>query len=90
MLKDYKVGKAYEYFSSGWLQEGYFLKAKSNNNLCKAASSSFVPDFVRSLIVKNSEILDFPTSKLIKSVELITRTRPMNIFQVGGYRRDIS
>ena len=32
MLKDYKVGKAYEYFSSGWLQEGYFLKAKSNNN----------------------------------------------------------
>jgi hypothetical protein len=27
MLKDYKVGKAYEYFSSGWLQEGYFLKA---------------------------------------------------------------
>jgi hypothetical protein len=35
MLKDYKVGKAYEYFSSGWLQEGYFLKAKSNNNnLC--------------------------------------------------------
>jgi hypothetical protein len=25
MLKDYKVGKAYEYFSSGWLQEGYFL-----------------------------------------------------------------
>jgi hypothetical protein len=28
MLKDYKVGKAYEYFSSGWLQEGYFLKAK--------------------------------------------------------------
>jgi hypothetical protein len=22
MLKDYKVGKAYEYFSSGWLQEG--------------------------------------------------------------------
>ena len=30
-----KVGKAYEYFSSGWLQEGYFLKAKSNNNnLC--------------------------------------------------------
>ena len=26
MLKDYKVGKAYEYFSSGWLQEGYFLK----------------------------------------------------------------
>ena len=41
----------------------------------KAASSSFVPDFVRSLslIVKNSEILDFPISKLIKSVELITR-----------------
>jgi hypothetical protein len=34
MLKDYKVGKAYEYFSSGWLQEGYFLKTKSNNNLC--------------------------------------------------------
>ena len=34
MLKDYKVGKAYAYFSSGWLQEGYFLKAKSNNNLC--------------------------------------------------------
>ena len=32
MLKDYKVGKAYEYFSSGWLQEGYFLKTKSNNN----------------------------------------------------------
>jgi hypothetical protein len=31
-LKDNKVGKAYEYFSSGWLQEGYFLKAKSNNN----------------------------------------------------------
>jgi hypothetical protein len=32
---DYKVGKAYEYFSSGWLQEGYFLKTKSNNNnLC--------------------------------------------------------
>ena len=26
MLKDYKVGKAYEYFSSGWLQEEYFLK----------------------------------------------------------------
>jgi hypothetical protein len=24
--------QAYEYFSSGWLQEGYFLKAKSNNN----------------------------------------------------------
>jgi hypothetical protein len=38
MLKDYKVGKAYEYFSSGWLQEGYFLKAtgksNNNNNLC--------------------------------------------------------
>jgi hypothetical protein len=34
----------------------------------EAASSSFV----RFLIVKNSEILDFPTSKLIKSVELIT------------------
>ena len=34
MLKDYKVGKAYEYFSSGWLQEGYFLKTKSNNNVC--------------------------------------------------------
>ena len=34
MLKDYKVGKTYEYFSSGWLQEGYFLKAKLNNNLC--------------------------------------------------------
>ena len=32
MLKDYKVDKAYEYFSSGWLQEGYFLNAKSNNN----------------------------------------------------------
>jgi hypothetical protein len=32
MLKDYKVGKAFEYFSSGWLQEGYFLKTKSNNN----------------------------------------------------------
>jgi hypothetical protein len=32
MLKDQKVDKAYEYFSSGWLQEGYFLKAKSNNN----------------------------------------------------------
>ena len=34
MLKDYKVGKAYEYCSSGWLQEGYFTKAtgKSNNN----------------------------------------------------------
>ena len=26
MLKDQKVDKAYEYFSSGWLQEGYFLK----------------------------------------------------------------
>ena len=35
MLKDYKVSKAYEYVSSGWLQEGYFLKTKSNNNnLC--------------------------------------------------------
>jgi hypothetical protein len=34
MLKDYKVGKAYEYFLSRWLQEGYFLKTKSNNNLC--------------------------------------------------------
>jgi hypothetical protein len=37
MLKGYKVGKAYEYFSSGWLQEGYFLKAtgkSNNNNLC--------------------------------------------------------
>ena len=32
MLQDQKVDKAYEYFSSGWLQEGYFLKAKSNNN----------------------------------------------------------
>ena len=32
MLKDYKVDKAYEYFSSGLLQEGYFLYAKSNNN----------------------------------------------------------
>jgi hypothetical protein len=32
MLKDYKVGKAYEYFSSGWLQEGYNLKTKTNNN----------------------------------------------------------
>jgi hypothetical protein len=26
MLKDYKVGKVYEYFLSGWLQEAYFLK----------------------------------------------------------------
>ena len=38
MMKDYKVGKAYEYFSSGWLQEGYLLKAtgnsNNNNNLC--------------------------------------------------------
>ena len=37
------------------------------------ASPSFPISFNRSLIVKNSEILDFPTSKLIKSVELITR-----------------
>ncbi len=49
MLKDYKVGKAYEYFSSGWLQEGYFLKAKSNNNnLCilrtKCSSSQTLDD----------------------------------------------
>ena len=26
MLKDYKVGKVYEYFLSGWLYEAYFLK----------------------------------------------------------------
>jgi hypothetical protein len=26
------VCDGYEYFSTGWLQEGYFLKAKSNNN----------------------------------------------------------
>ena len=32
MLKNYKVGKVYEYFLSGWLQEAYFLKTKSNNN----------------------------------------------------------
>ena len=35
MLKEYKVGKAHAYFSSGWLHEGYFLKTKpNNNNLC--------------------------------------------------------
>jgi hypothetical protein len=33
MLKDYKVGKAYEYFSSGWLQEGYFLKTVEQQQL---------------------------------------------------------
>jgi len=32
MLKDYKAGKVYEYILSGWLQEAYFLKTKSNNN----------------------------------------------------------
>jgi hypothetical protein len=32
MLKDYKVGKVYEYFLSGCLQEAYFLKTKANNN----------------------------------------------------------
>jgi hypothetical protein len=26
MLKDYEVGKVYEYFLSVWLQEAYFLK----------------------------------------------------------------
>jgi hypothetical protein len=49
MLKDYKVGKAYEYFSSGWLQEGYFLKAKSNNN---NNSTTFCHEFVRNISAK--------------------------------------
>jgi hypothetical protein len=49
MLKDYKVGKAYEYFSSGWLQEGYFLKAKSknNNNLCIVAKLHTMIMFIK-------------------------------------------
>ena len=32
ILIDYKVGKVYEYFFKGWLQEAYFIKTKSNNN----------------------------------------------------------
>ena len=32
MLKDYKVGKAYEYFSIGWLQEVFYTKSKDSQN----------------------------------------------------------
>ena len=34
MLKAYKVAQVWTIFKSGWLQEAYFLKTKSNNNLC--------------------------------------------------------
>jgi hypothetical protein len=33
MLNDYKVGKVYEYFLSGWLQEVYFLKTVEQQQL---------------------------------------------------------
>ena len=33
MLKAYKVAQVW-IFLSGWLQEAYFIKTKSNNNLC--------------------------------------------------------
>jgi hypothetical protein len=71
----------------------------------KAASSSFIPDFVRPLIVKNC--LRFSTFQHCSSsrVELITRIHLGDValtndmlkdykvgkaYEVGGYRRDIS
>jgi hypothetical protein len=97
MLKDYKIGKTYEYFSSGWRQEGYFLKAKlnNNNNLGKIAHH-----WLQSLLLLSNG----PELALHRQIEnLINNMHKFHTLQcknnklllsnhhlVGGYRREIS